>query len=592
MGIPGEFINEVVSRNDIAEVISDCGIELKRESAKSLSACCPFHEEKTPSFKVNTEKQSFYCYGCGEGGDAIAFVRMRKGLQFPQAIKFLASRAGMMMPKPEGGTGLSPEEAKDKKRKAVMFRVVGIAEDLYHSALPSHSEAMDYLLRQRGFAPTTLEKFRVGFAPDSWDFMCKSMQGQFSPQMINKAGLTKERNSGKGFYDFMRNRIIFPIRNTQGTPVAFGGRVMDDSKPKYINSSESLLYKKSNILYGLYECLQTEGRTRELTVVEGYLDVLRAHENGLNDHCATCGTALTEQHARTLFRYADTITFVFDGDKAGKEAAWKSVVTMLPLLSAGKQIQCAFLPSDEDPDSFIRNKGADAYKQYTSAAAPLSVYFFDELSRRCGGQTPEELARMLAEGRRLIRSITDEDLKTMMGVELGKRLGVSIEDAAQPLAPDANTLSEPLASAPINFHKSLDPRFAKIISNASPSVRRVCATLALHPERVGALPQQVRDLIDLKPSPLPIDDWEMLSFIVKTADAALTRGVPIENVLASNHKYLVLFLREKAQPFSEAEKADALGKFLSEAVPLCCGVIEENMDAKTEGSKKHYPGCS
>lgn len=353
MAFPDSFVDEVRRAADIVRVISE-QVALKKMGT-SWKGLCPFHQEKTPSFNVRQEPAVFHCFGCGEGGDVFKFVMLRERVSFPEAIEMLARRFGV--PVPEGRV----EPGPDRKEREEMLALMEAAAQHFTRTLwtAPGTTAREYLLG-RGFKKETLEKVRAGAARDAWDDLLGAMRGKFPPALLLKAGLVLERQGKDGHYDRFRNRAVFPILNESGKVVAFGARSLDGSEPKYLNSPETPVYSKSRVLYGLSWARDAMAQGKRAVLMEGYLDVARAIESGVATAVATCGTALTSQHARLLGRWAETVVLSFDQDEAGQKAARKSLEV---LLEEGLRVRIVELPEGHDPDTYLKAEGAEAYQR-------------------------------------------------------------------------------------------------------------------------------------------------------------------------------------------------------------------------------------
>ncbi|HSD28305.1 MAG TPA: DNA primase, partial [Vicinamibacteria bacterium] len=353
MAFPDSFVEEVRRVADIVRVIGE-HVALKKMGT-SWKGLCPFHQEKTPSFNVRQEPAVFHCFGCGEGGDVFKFLMLRERVSFPEAVETLARRFGV--PVPEGRFEPGPDR---KEREEMLALMEAAAQHFTRTfwAAPG-TKAREYLLG-RDFRKETLEKIRAGAARDAWDDLLGALRGKFSPALILKAGLVLERQGKEGHYDRFRNRVVFPIVNESGKVVAFGARSLDGSEPKYLNSPETPVYSKSRVLYGLNWARDAVARERRAVLMEGYLDVARAIERGVAEAVATCGTALTPQHARLLHRFAETAVLNFDQDEAGQKAARRSLEV---LLEEGIRVRVVELPEGHDPDTYLKAEGAEAYRK-------------------------------------------------------------------------------------------------------------------------------------------------------------------------------------------------------------------------------------
>ncbi len=372
------FIDDLLNRTDIVEVVSS-RVQLKK-SGKNYTACCPFHQEKTPSFSVNHEKQFYYCFGCGAGGNALGFIMDHDHLDFPAAIEELAKRAGVEVEREASNTPQKPRQAVDSP----LYALLAAASDYYRNALKSHPQrdaAVNYL-KKRGVSGVIARDFALGFAPPGWDNLSKHLGGDSLQQKaLIEAGLLVENAENQRRYDRFRDRIIFPIHDSRGRIIGFGGRVLGDDKPKYLNSPETPVFHKGQELYGLYEARKYNRQLNEIIVVEGYMDVIALAQQGLRNAVATLGTATSEEHIKRLFRVVPSILFCFDGDNAGRKAAWRALEATLSNLKDGQQARFLFVPDGEDPDSLIRSEGLEAFQaRIAQQAVPLTEYFFTHLA--------------------------------------------------------------------------------------------------------------------------------------------------------------------------------------------------------------------
>lgn len=418
--IPKAFIDQLLDRLDIVEVVND-RVPLKRQGAE-YSACCPFHDEKTPSFTVSPSKQFYHCFGCGAHGTAFDFVMEYEHLNFPEAIEELARSVGMPVPK-EVGTQEPEQQLKP------IYEINSQARDFYCAQLRKHpetSQAVDYL-KGRGLSGETAAEFGLGFAPSGWDNLLKALQAKgWNSQQLLKAGLISEPEPGK-LYDRMRGRIIFPIRDPRGRVIGFGGRLLaKDAKgkaPKYLNSPETPVFHKGRQLYGLYEVRKALRHPERLLIVEGYMDVVMLAQHGIRYAVATLGTATTAEHLELLFRQTSQIVFCFDGDRAGREAAWKALKLSLPHLHDGREIRFLFLPDGEDPDSLVQKEGQAAFEERIKVAMPLSDYLFNETGQGLNLESSDGRARFAD----LMRPHLDQLPKGLFATMLWQRLARLIE---------------------------------------------------------------------------------------------------------------------------------------------------------------------
>ena len=369
--IPQDFIQTLLDRTDIVDVIERY-IPLRKAGA-NYQARCPFHSEKTPSFTVSPSKQFYHCFGCGAHGTAITFLMEHAGMGFIDAVKELASRVGMQVP------DASDAHAEDEHHRDALYGVMAQAERYYRETLKASAQAIDYL-KGRGLTGQTAARFGLGYAPDEWQALARVFTDYRDPQ-LEEAGLVISGEGGRR-YDRFRGRVMFPIRNDRGRVIAFGGRVLGSGEPKYLNSPETPLFSKGRELYGLHEHRRAIQQAGEVLVVEGYMDVVMLSQHGVDNVVATLGTAVTADQVRRLFRLADRVVFAFDGDAAGRKAAWRALENALPQLPDGKRAGFLFLPEGEDPDSYARTQGGAAIRQLVAQAVPLSDFLIDSLTRK------------------------------------------------------------------------------------------------------------------------------------------------------------------------------------------------------------------
>ncbi|AXO63308.1 DNA primase [Pseudomonas sp. phDV1] len=427
--IPQSFIDDLLNRTDIVDVVSS-RIQLKK-TGKNYSACCPFHKEKTPSFTVSPDKQFYYCFGCGAGGNALGFVMDHDQLEFPQAIEELAKRAGMDVPREESGRGHKPRQPVDSP----LYPLLNAAAEHYRQALKSHPQrkyAVDYL-KGRGLTGEIARDFGIGFAPPGWDNLLKQLGADALQQKVMiDAGLLIENAENGRRYDRFRDRIMFPIRDSRGRVIAFGGRVLGDDKPKYLNSPETPVFHKGQELYGLYEARKHNRDLDEIMVVEGYMDVIALAQQGLRNAVATLGTATSEEHLKRLFRIVPSVLFCFDGDAAGRNAAWRALESTLPSLQDGRRARFLFLPDGEDPDTLVRAEGTDAFRaRINQHAQPLADYFFHQLCEEADPRSLEGKAHLVTLAAPLIDKIPGNNLRALMRQRLSEITGLSSEALSQ-----------------------------------------------------------------------------------------------------------------------------------------------------------------
>ncbi len=439
--IPQSFIDDLLNRSDIVEVVGS-RIQLKK-TGKNYSALCPFHKEKTPSFSVSPDKQFYYCFGCGAGGNALGFVMDHDQLDFPQAVEELAKRAGMEVPREDSGRKHKPRQPVDSP----LYPLLAAAADYYRQALKSHptrKAAVEYL-KGRGLSGVIARDFGLGFAPPGWDNLMKHLGGDALQQKaLIDAGLLIENAENGKRYDRFRDRVMFPIRDSRGRVIAFGGRVLGDDKPKYLNSPETPVFHKGQELYGLYEARQANRDLDEIMVVEGYMDVIALAQQGLRNAVATLGTATSEEHLKRLFRIVPSVLFCFDGDAAGRKAAWRALEATLPNLQDGRRARFLFLPDGEDPDTLVRAEGTDAFRaRIQQHSQPLADYFFQQLSEEADPRSLEGKAHLATLAAPLIEKIPGNNLRALMRQRLAEITGLNGEAlqhmAAAPVSAPSST---------------------------------------------------------------------------------------------------------------------------------------------------------
>ena len=399
--IPDSFIEELLARTDIVEVI-ERRVELKRAGSE-FQARCPFHEEKTPSFTVSPRKQFYHCFGCGAHGSAIGFLMNYEGLEFVDAVEDLAKNAGLKVPRTEGAPA---------KPRTGLYEMLESAAGFFQAQLRENQPAVDYL-KSRGLSGEICRDFGVGYAPAGWDALQKHLgTGEQETKLMQRAGLLSQ---GKGkAYDKFRDRIMFPIHDRRGRVIAFGGRALGEDGPKYLNSPETELFHKGRELYGLYLARQRVGRLNEVIVVEGYTDVVALAQYGLRNAVATLGTATTPDQAGLLFRAAETVIFCFDGDEAGRKAAWRALQATLPKLQEGVQAQFLFLPEGEDPDSLVRQQGKEAFEALLAKAQPLSDFLFEHFTTQVDMVSLDGRAKLVQLALPLLEKLPPGVFKDMM----------------------------------------------------------------------------------------------------------------------------------------------------------------------------------
>jgi DNA primase len=392
--IPQDFIDDLIARADIVEVVGR-RVQLKK-AGREYKACCPFHDEKTPSFTVSPAKGFYHCFGCGAHGTAIGFLMEYDHMDFVEAIESLAHSMGVDVPRDESD--------KPARRYDELFSLLDTVGRHWQSCLKDAPAAVEYL-KQRGIDGSTARRFGIGYAPDGWSNVLDKF-GQ-SPEAIERllaTGLIIAKDNGQ-HYDRFRDRIMFPIRDARGRTIGFGGRTLGDGEPKYLNSPETVLFHKGRELYGLYEARQALRQIEQLVVVEGYMDTVALARHGIDFGVATLGTATTSEHLNRLFRLTDNICFAFDGDRAGRKAAWRALENALPLIREGRQVRFLFLPEGHDPDSFVNEFGTDAFLSALADGVALSEFLIQELSSQVDMDTIDGRARLAELARPLVATV-------------------------------------------------------------------------------------------------------------------------------------------------------------------------------------------
>lgn len=509
--IPQGFIDELLSRVDVVDVV-DSRVKLKK-AGKNYSACCPFHSENTPSFTVSRDKQFYYCFGCGATGSALKFVMEYDGLAFPDAVEKLADTAGLSVPRES-----NPAAEREQQEHKPLYELLNQSADFYAQMLRKHhrkEKAIQYL-KGRGLSGQAARFFNIGYAPEGWDNLQSSLAtDQHTTRHLIANGMLIERDDGRT-YDRFRDRIMFPIRDIKGRTIAFGGRVLGDEKPKYLNSPETPVFQKNRELYGLYEARKIRQKLTRLLIVEGYMDVVALAEHGVHYAVATLGTATSEHHLRRLFRMVPEILFCFDGDNAGRTAAARAMETVLPVLEDGRQARFLFLPDGEDPDSLIRAEGKTAFEQRLATASHLPEFLFDHLKEQVDFDSLDGKARLDQLAAPLISRIPNGTLKDLMVAELERQIGIASRAMSKI---EASTVTEPEASSYLSppHHDAPPPEFddqaaASVtetpqdtdtsVDDLAPRIHRALSALIRAP--------QLAQNLTMEPLPEPHSEYERL----------------------------------------------------------------------------------
>ena len=426
--IPQSFIQDLLNRVDIVDVIEG-HLPLKKAGANYI-ACCPFHGEKTPSFTVSPTKQFYHCFGCGAHGTAVSFMMEYVGVDFIEAINDLASRVGIQVPAPEkkeydGTSGFRVGGENKESSSQNMFEAMSTITKFYKDQLKCSERGISYL-KKRGLTGETAARFGIGYSPAGWQNLAEIFPNYESPILV-KIGMVKE-NEEKKRYDRFRDRIMFPILNLKGKVVGFGGRVITKDEPKYLNSPETPLFEKGQELYNLFAARRAIRDAKKVLVVEGYMDVVVLSQYGIEYAVATLGTATTPRHVQKLLRQTDDIVFCFDGDDAGRKAAWRALENSLAQFVDGKSVGFLFLPDGEDPDSYVQKFGKDSFEGLIDQALPLSVFLFQRLSEGMNLQTSEGCTKLVKNSKPLLAQITAPILSLMLIKRLAELSGINQEE--------------------------------------------------------------------------------------------------------------------------------------------------------------------
>ncbi|MDW1852239.1 DNA primase [Vibrio sp. Vb0888] len=561
--IPRSFIDDLLARLDIVDII-DARVKLKKKG-KNYGACCPFHNEKTPSFSVSQEKQFYHCFGCGAHGNAIDFLMEFDRLEFVEAIEELASYLGLDVPREQrsGGNGSfqsGPQASSSEKRN--LYDLMGSIAQFYRNQLkqPASKVAIEYL-KDRGLSGEIVQKFGIGYVADEWDLVRKNFgQNKENQDMLVTGGMLIENDKGNR-YDRFRGRVMFPIRDRRGRVIGFGGRVLGDGTPKYLNSPETPIFHKGKELYGLYEVLQAYREPPQILVVEGYMDVVALAQYGVDYSVASLGTSTTGDHLQVLFRQTSTVVCCYDGDRAGREAAWRAMENALPYLTDGRQLKFMFLPDGEDPDSYIRQNGKQAFEQQVSNAMPLSEFMFSSLTQQVDMSTKEGMAKLSTLAVPLIDKVPGGTLRLYLRELLGRRLGLVDERQLQQL---------------ISKQGKEDKRPQPHKEIKRTPMREVIALLIQNPQYVSMVP----DLTSVRDLPIP-----GLSLFVDVLDKCqahphINTGLLLEHWRNSQNETLLSRLASWDIPLDEDNQEEIFLDSLDKIIAQCVEKQIENLQAK------------
>jgi DNA primase len=508
--IPNDFIQTLLSRVDIVSVI-DPYVPLKK-AGTNFAACCPFHSEKTPSFTVSPTKQFYHCFGCGAHGTAISFLMEFGGKPFPDAVEELARDAGLEVPRAQvAQTAGGRDEALD------LSGVLLQAAKFYRVQLRESERAIAYL-KGRGLSGPVAARFGIGYAPDDWQPLAGAFP-EYQSKVLETAGLVISGDAGKR-YDRFRDRIMFPIHDGSGRVIGFGGRVLDKGEPKYLNSPETPVFSKGRELYGMFQARPAIRAAGKVIVVEGYMDVVALAQHGVEYAVATLGTATTPTHAQKLFRVTDTVIFCFDGDEAGRRAAWRALENALAVLADGKDARFLFLPDGEDPDDFVRQRGKPAFEALLDQAMPLSDFLLNELSTRHPPRSAEGRAALVNAAKPLLAQLTAPVFGALLRQRLAALAGLPEREMAALLP-----FQKPVAAA---------PSIRRGVSRPAPSlIRGLIQCVLMEPELVRR--------IDVpKPIGAHADGAALAALVTfcETSKVALTTAGVMQHFAGGSHEEL------------------------------------------------------
>ncbi|WP_446470460.1 DNA primase [Xenorhabdus stockiae] len=544
--IPRAFINDLLARTDIIDLI-DVRVPLKKKG-KNHQACCPFHNEKTPSFTVNGDKQFYHCFGCGAHGNAIDFLMNYDRLDFVESIEELATMHGLEVPY-EAGSGGGHIERHQRQN---LYQLMDKLNSFYQRSLttPNGQAARQYLTR-RGLSEEVIQRFAIGFAPAGWDNVLKQFAHNTEDRnQLSDAGMLVTNDNGRT-YDRFRERIMFPIRDRRSRVIAFGGRVLGDALPKYLNSPETEIFHKGRQLYGLYEAQQSHNILSRLLVVEGYMDVVALAQFGIDYAVASLGTSTTAEHVQLLFRTTDSVICCYDGDRAGRTAAWRTLETALPYLNDGRQLRFMFLPDGEDPDSLVRKEGREVFEQRMEKALTLSEFLFDSLLLQVDLSTPEGATKLNSLAMPLISQIPGEALRLYLLKELGKLLGI----------PDTTQLERSLAKLvkkDTNTYQAL---------KLKPTTMRILIALLVQNPHLATLVPSLQGMFSAQVAGLPLF-MELVDTCL--AQPGLTTGQLLEqyrdNKYAKQLEKLAAWNDIQVEEIAEKTFSDALNHLFASAL--------------------------
>jgi len=586
--IPQQFIDELISRVDIVDVI-DARVPLKKKGREHV-ACCPFHNEKTPSFTVSQGKQFYHCFGCGAHGTALGFLMEYEHLDFVEAVEKLAAGIGLTVPR-EGGDSAAPRGPSPQP----LYELMEQSAHFYQQQLrrhPQRQRAIDYL-KKRGLSGEIAAAFGIGYAPDGWDHLLKALgQDKEQQDRLLTVGMLIEKDDGRR-YDRFRDRIMFPIRDYRGRVIAFGGRILDKGEPKYLNSPETPIFHKGRELYGLFEAKQALREIPRLLVVEGYMDVVALAQFDIRYAVATLGTAVTKDHLERLFRTTSEVVFCFDGDRAGRDAAWRGLENALPLMREGHQLHFMFLPEGEDPDTLVRSIGRDGFEQRVTQAQPLSEYFFEQMGKQADITRLDGRARLVELCRPYLSKLPPGVYRHLMLDRLARLAHMERDALERMLGGEAAPTATPAAPAAVR------PARPPAAARHQPSLVRSAIGLLLQRPALAQLvaePQQLSGL-HLPGTPLLVEMLDLLR-----QQPHLTTGALLEHWRQSDQGKHLFALAQRDMLLSaeednlEQEFSDTVARLLQQLRRQRRLDLEQRFGSLSEEEKNEYSqlvrGCT
>lgn len=501
--IPQRFIDDLLGRVDVVEVVGE-RVQLKK-AGRNYSGLCPFHQEKTPSFTVSADKQFYHCFGCGANGNALRFLMEYEKLPFPEAVEQLAGRLGIDVPR-EGADDPRAQQREKKRKEGV--NLLELAASFYRERLKmQEGQSAQRYLQGRGLSPEVISTYGIGYSPGGWEALKQHLSARGIGESVQvEYGLLIHREDTGRTYDRFRDRVMFPIRDLRGRTIAFGGRVLGDEQPKYLNSPETPVFHKGRELYGLYEARQVSNKLEQLVIVEGYMDVVALAQYGIHNAVATLGTATTEEHLSRLFRLVSRVVFCFDGDRAGRQAASRALETALPLMIDGREARFLFLPEGDDPDTLVRREGTEAFKDRVTCAMPLSEFLFEQAAQGRDLNMVEGRERFASQVLEALNKVPEGMLKSLLLESLSKRSGLALaqlqtllERRLAAAAPKELAVEEVVQIAPLETKGRTGSRVQR---QRLSTVARIVQLLLHEPQLVTTLPDTLDWLPDGDEAPL------------------------------------------------------------------------------------------